>query len=145
MNLYPVILGITALGGIAISIWGWRVMAKSKKVKSWPTVNGEIERTSASSESNDLLPLIIFSYLVDGRQYSCTFEFPAGTHPLPEFNQAYLNKYPVGTKVVVYYNPQQPGVATLEPETQGDWMILAFGIMLIIGSSIALVISYINR
>ena len=141
MNLYPVILGTVLVGGVIITAWGWKVLARSRKMKSWPITKGIIEHASPSSESNDLLPHIEFSYQVAEKTYQRTFEFPEGTHPLPEFNQAYLDKYPVGKEVNVYFNPEQPETATLEPEAQGDWMILALGIMMIIGGAAALILS----
>lgn len=141
MNLYPLILGTVLVGGIIISAWGWKVLAKSRKMKSWPTTIGTIAQASPSSESNDLLPHIVFSYQVKGKTYQRAFEFPEGTHSLPEFNQAYLDKYPVGKEVEVFYDPDQPETATLEPETQGDWMILALGLMMTIGGAVALLLS----
>jgi len=145
MNLYPIILGAVLIGGIGVSIWGWKVMSRSKIMKAWPTTTGVIEESSQGPEgrdttNSDLLPHIVFSYQVKGSDYQCIFEFPEGTHPLPEFNKAYLEKYPVSKKVVVYYNPEQPEIATLEPETQGDWMILTLGIMMAIGGAAALLL-----
>lgn len=141
MNLYPLILGAVLIGGIGISIWGWRVLSRSRKMKAWPTTTGVIKEARPSSEANDLLPHIVFSYQVNEASYQRVFEFPEGTHPLPEFNQSYLDKYPVGKKIEVYYDPEQPETATLEPETQGDWMILALGIMMTIGGAAALLLS----
>lgn len=141
MNLYPIILGTVLLGGIIISIWGWRVLAKSRKIKSWPVTKGTIDESDPTSETNDLLPHIVFSYQVEGKTYQRAFQFPDGTHPLPEFNQTYLNKYPVGKEVDVYYDPAQPETATLEAESQGDWMILALGIMMTIGGIVTLLLT----
>lgn len=141
MNLYPVILGTVFIGGVGITAWGWIVLSKSRQMKSWPTTTGIIEHASPSSEANDLLPHIEFGYQIKGKTYLRAFKFPEGTHPLPEFNKAYLDKYPVGKKVDVYYDPQHPETATLEPETRGDWMILALGIMMIIGGAAALLLN----
>ena len=141
MNLYPLILGAVFIGGIGVSVWGWMVLAKSRKMKAWPTTTGVIDQSSPTSEANDLLPHIVFSYQVNGATYQRIFEFPEGTHPLPEFNRAYLDKYPEGKNVEVYYNPKNPDKATLEPETQGDWMILALGILMAIGGAVTLLIS----
>ena len=42
----------------------------------------------------------------------------------------YAKKYPAGAKASVYYNPDQPDQATLEPGlARGDWMIPAVGII----------------
>ena len=141
MNLYSVILIAGTLGGIGLTIWGWLILAKSRKTKQWPTTTGKVEESSPSSEANDLLPHIVFSYQFNGKQYQRSFEFPEGTHPLPEFNQAYLKKYPVGHNVTVYVNPEQPDIATLEPGAQGDWMIIALGLMMTIGGIITLLVT----
>ncbi len=141
MNLYPVILAAVALGGIGISVWGWQTLQHARKVQAWPTVSGVIEACEATSAANDLLPDIVFSYQVAGRNYRRSFTFPDGTHPLPEFTRQYMTRYPVGKTVNIYYQPEQPENATLEPGSQGDWMILALGIMMAAGGVIALLIA----
>ncbi len=140
MNLYSIILASVALGGIGISIWGWLILQKSRKIKQWPRIIGIIESSNPTSAENDLLPEIVFSYQLDGKKYQKQFEFPDGTHPLPEFSKAYNEKYPVGKKVEVFYNPDQHEAATLEPGAQGDWMILAMGIAMHIGGVLSLIL-----
>jgi hypothetical protein len=141
MNLYSLILVVTAIGGLGISLWGWRIMQTSRRVAQWPTVTGQIALSELNGSDNDLLPDIRYRYQVDGQSYDSRFEFPSGTHPLPEFNRRYVEKYPRGAEVTVYYNPQQPADSTLEPGAQGDWMILALGILLALGAIGALLIS----
>lgn len=140
MNLYSIILAAVTLGGIGVSFWGWSILQTSRKRSQWPRAKGIIEASNPSSPDNDLLPEIIFSYQVDRETFHRQFEFPEGTHPLPEFAKAYNNKYPVGAEVDVFYNPDQPGIATLEPGAQGDWMILALGIAMTIGGALTLII-----
>jgi Protein of unknown function (DUF3592) len=141
MNLYSAILIVVTLGGIGLSYWGWSILQKSRKVEQWPRAKGKIESFKDSSKQNDLLPEIIFSYQVNGQSYQRQFEFPEGTHPLPEFVTFYKNKYPVGEAVEVFYNPEQPETATLEPGAQGDWMILAMGIAFVIGGVVSLIVA----
>ena len=141
MNLYPLILVVVTLGGIGLSIWGWLILKKSRVMEKWPRTTGKIEVFNDRSKENDLLPEIIFSYRVNGKEYHRQFEFPEGTHPLPEFVTFYKNKYPVDAAVEIFYNPDQPEIATLEPSTQGDWMILAMGIAFVIGGVVSLVLA----
>lgn len=141
MNLYSIILTAVTLGGIGLSIWGWSILQKSRKMEQWPRTTGKIEVFNDSSQENDLLPEIIFSYQVNGKAYRRTFEFPEGTHPLPEFVAFYKTKYPVNKEVEIFYNPEQHDIATLEPSTQGDWMILAMGIAFIIGGGLSLILA----
>jgi hypothetical protein len=139
-NPYTIILGTVIVGGLAITVWGWIIMTKAKKMQSWPTTKGIIKESRPEAEYNDLLPHIAFSYQVANNQYNTTFMFPEGTHPSQQFSQAYLDKYPVGTEVTVYFNPDHPETATLEPETKGDWMILALGVMMVIGGIITFLV-----
>ncbi len=140
MNLYAIILASVALGGIGISIWGWQILQKSRKIEQWPRTTGTIETSNPTSTINDLLPEIVFSYELDGKKYQKQFEFPEGTHPLPEFSKAYNDKYPIGKKVEVWYDPAQHEIATLEARAQGDWMILAMGIAMAIGGVLSLIL-----
>ena len=141
MNLYSIILIAVTLGGIGLSIWGWSILQTSRKKEQWPHTKGKIESFKDNSKENDLLPEIIFSYQVNDKDYRRQFEFPEGTHPLPEFVTFYKNKYPVGAEVDVFHNPENPEDATLEPSTQGDWMILAMGIAMAFGGALSLLIA----
>lgn len=141
MNYYPIILSLILLGGVAISFWGWRSMQQSRRKAQWPTIAGTIVESEPTSEQDELLPHIVFAYRVDDVDYRTVFEFPKDTNPLPEFAQAYVENYPVGKTVDVFYNPAAPKEATLEPASRGDWMILALGLMMVVGSVIAFVIS----
>lgn len=140
MNLYSVILGLVALGGIGLSIWGWSILKKSRMVMQWPRTIGKIESFNISSKQNDLLPEIIFSYHVNNNHYRRQFEFPEGTHPLPEFVTFYKKKYPVDSAVEIFYNSENPEDATLEPGAQGDWMILAMGVAMTIGGILSFLV-----
>lgn len=141
MNLYSAILALVTLGGIGLSIWGWSILQTSKKREQWPRTKGKIESFTDSSKENDLLPEIIFSYQINDKHYRRQFEFPEGTHPLPEFVTFYKNKYPVGSTVEIFYNPENPEDATLEPGAQGDWMIFTMGIAFVVGGVLSLILA----
>ena len=138
MNPYLIILGAVIAGGLGVSLWGWQTLCRSRRMGQWPTVEGVIEACEPSAEDNDLLPDIVFSYRVDDRDYRRRFTFPEGTHPLPEFTRMYMERYPVGKAVKVHYDPQHPEDATLETASQGEWMILALGIAMVVGGALAL-------
>jgi len=130
MNGYAMIIGLFIISGLAITAWGLFILAGARKTQNWPGVAGTITRSVEGAETEDLLPDIEFSYEVDGQTRRKTMEFPSGTMPTPEFNNSYLKKYPVGAQVQVFYNPEQPDEATLEPGMAGgDWMVLAAGVL----------------
>lgn len=128
MNPYTIILSLFLVAGIATSIWGWTIILRSRRTRSWPAVDGAISQCAASD--SDALPEIEFSYTVAARDYRCGHTFPGGTTPSQELIASYVLKYPVGTKVKVHYDPVHPERATLEPGlARGDWMILVLGII----------------
>lgn len=129
LNPYAIILGLFVIAGFVTALWGWFIIVKARKTQCCPVVEGVVEQSTPTSEANDLPPHILFSYTVDARTYQCMLEFPGGTSPSPELASSYVLKYPVDAKVPVYYNPDQPGPATLEPGlTRGDWMIPVLGV-----------------
>ena len=142
MNINPnvFIFSAVTVAGIGVAIWGWRIRKRSLARAHWPHTEGVIVASRPGLAENDLLPRIEFAYTVDGREYHTVFRFPEGTHPLPEFTQSYLDKYPEGKAVTVYYDPQNPAEATLEPVAHDDWMVLAAGIVTAIGGALALLL-----
>ena len=129
MNYYALIIGGFIITGLAITAFGWHGFQKGKARKQWPSTPGEISSTALASAENDLLPDIRFSYTVEDKRHESKIEFPPGTMPMPGFATTHVEKYPVGSEVTVYYNPQRPEQATLEPgRANDDWLILAMGI-----------------
>lgn len=138
MNTYIIIILLVILGGIVTSVWGIRVLKQSRIASAWPTVDGVVTESEPESEHDELLPHIRFEYRVNDQALSNTIKFPPDTNPLPEFARSYIEKFPVGQNVQVYYNPENPSDSTLEPSLQGDWMILAMGLLMAVGGVIAI-------
>ena len=133
MNPYLIILVLFICGGLGTTLWGWTVIARGKKTLRWPTAEGVIEKSQQPANGDDLFPHIVFSYTVSDRRYERKLEFPSGTHPTPIFAASYVNKYPEGAKIIAYYDPAQPGRATLEPgPARDDWFILILGVVVTI-------------
>lgn len=128
-NPYVITLSLFTLTGLVATIYGWIIIAKARKTKTWPSVEGIIEESRLTSEENDLLPYVEFSYTVDGRSLRRAQEFPKDLVPGEEFRKTFVEKYPRGARVPVYYDPTAPDRATLEPGfISGDWMVFAFGL-----------------
>jgi len=129
MNPYIIILSLFVIASLLATLWGWKVIVKGRKTLSWPQVTGVIEESTATSEFDDLLPHILFRYAVSEQTYRYSVKFPQGMTPTPEFTAQYLQRFPVGASVSVYYDPQKPNQATLEPgPVKGDWLIFALGL-----------------
>ena len=129
-NPYIIILSFFILAGLFATIWGWRIITEAKKNLVWPTTPGTISKLQASSQADDLLPLIEFSYSVNEKEYQRTLSFPNSVSPSQELTKQYLKKYPLGSSVEVSYDPEFPEDATIEPGlANGDWFVFAIGII----------------
>lgn len=132
-NPYSIILGLFILGGLVASAWGLRVLIVARKSLKWPFVEGVIEESSLSSEGDDLLPHIMYSYTVEQQYYRQLLRFSGDITPSQEFAKSYVEKYPAGVHVKVYFNSENPEISTLEPGPgKGDWLILSIGLSMFI-------------
>lgn len=129
-NPYVIILSLFIVAGLTASFWGWRIISKSRESLAWPHTDGTITRSDAASEADDLLPLIEYSYAVDGRSFQTSHQFPPSVSPSQELSKQYLQRYPVGVSIQVYYQPDNPQHATIEPGmASGDWFVFALGLL----------------
>jgi Protein of unknown function (DUF3592) len=129
VNPYVVILTMLTVTGIAAAIWGWYIIARAKKTGQWPSTEGEIVKSQRGLPRNDLLPEIVFHYTVEGRAYTQTQVFPSDLTPDEEFSNNFLEKYPAGARVSVYYDPYDPEQATLDKGfISGNWMVFTLGV-----------------
>jgi hypothetical protein len=102
--------------------------------RSWPTVPGLVTGSTVRADDSDDLPeyrvSVTYEYSVDGRQY-------VGRH-IGILDEVYSDsqpardeaaQYPVGASVDVYYSPEDPSSAVLEPGVSqiGLWASPALG------------------
>ena len=128
-NPYSIILGLFVVAGWLATLWGLVIIIKARKTRHWPMVDGSIETSAISSDANDLLPHITYCYNVGEQSYRRALEFPADITPTQEYAESYVKKYPVGLRIPVYYNPERPDHATLEPGLgRGDWLVFVIGL-----------------
>lgn len=134
-NPYTIILGLFVVTGFIVTVWGIRILMLARKTRQWPSVEGIIESCEESTDENDLLPRIEFSYVVGQQSFRQTLKFPADISPTQEFARHYVDKYTVGTQTPVFYDPHNPKSSTLEPGlARGDWLVLGTGAgMLVLG------------
>jgi len=141
-NPYIIILSLFVIAGLFATFWGWKIISDGKKTLSWPTTLGSIAKVEATSKSDDLLPLIEFSYCVNDKAYQCALDFPDSVTPSQELTNQYLKKYPAGTNVQVSYNPDNPEISTIEPGiANGDWFVFVLGVLTVVFGLIFLFIS----
>jgi hypothetical protein len=73
---------------------------------------------------------VVSSFSVGGQQYISDRVALGGTmrasinRGVPGFMKKTLDKYPVGARVQVYYNPKNPADCALERRANGMWLVL---------------------
>lgn len=120
--------------------------------RNWPSVTGKISlsevRQSASTDDNGetnyaYYPNIEYTYTALGKDYTGRQISSGGVkgtvHPFDAQNV--VDQFPVNALVQVYYNPQDPAEAVLEPEVgAGGKTIRLLGIVLLAVSAVLAVL-----
>lgn len=129
--------------------FGKPILDNAKASNDWPKVVGKINRSSVvTSRSRDKTHYsfdVVYDYKVEGEGYTSSNVYFGGEVSSSSSSSAYKvkNRYPKGSSVDVYYDPQEPSNAVLEPGAHwqsyiiyaGGWMFLLVG-GLVAGSSI---------
>lgn len=115
----------------------------------WPVVKGEViaselRKTSLSATKGTLSPRIVYSYNVDGVEYQSE-RIKIGSQEISSSDRSWsertLDKYPLGEKVMVFFNPKAPAKAILEPGM--NWRIGIYGILALIFFIVSWVIGFV--
>jgi hypothetical protein len=111
------------IGVVAIGCSAW-TMLRSIQCAHWPTAEAVIQsadmaRHSADKGGDTYSANLSYEYQVAGVRYQGTrLAFGAMTAS-PEYAQGILQRYPVGKKVPVHYDPANPELAVLETGLHG--------------------------
>lgn len=131
-NINLVLLGIlvfTTLLGLALTGYGIRNIIDAWKSKSWPTVEGEITRSVITEKLDDdsrtrYTLHVDYDYTIDRSRFTGKrfkgdrIEFVSPDYHDHEEAKSVLSRYPLGEKVTVYYDPENPAKSVLVP---GNW------------------------
>ena len=123
------------------SLWlGINEIVGGIRSTNWPSVEGTITESyvetvahsssGSSHASRTFHAAITYTYRIDGVAYEGTrVAFGELGREDPAFAQAIVERYPVEQVVDVYYNPNRPNEALLEPGRQGGtWFWTCLGI-----------------
>ncbi|HVU11506.1 MAG TPA: DUF3592 domain-containing protein [Phototrophicaceae bacterium] len=123
-----IIVVTLAIPLLAFGFLGWMLVRSRRKAHAsehWPTTSGRILTSTVSSHrslnSNGTHttiyePKIVYEYVVNGQRYQSeqiNFSMIAGTSG-GGYAETLVDKYPEGSIVPVFYNPQNPTEAVLE-------------------------------
>jgi hypothetical protein len=135
--------GIFALVAILLIVIGWFQARGARAAKSWSTTEGEVLESSveqyqySGSEGTETAyrPRIMYGYRVGGREYvGERLNFGSAVHSsIRGLAENKARKFATGTRVPVFYNPQDPGEATLERAAPASRLLYVIGgVMLVI-------------
>ncbi len=126
--------------GVVIFRGGLRILHRSQASINWPTVQGEVIRSEVRGDRDrnheDSLPWadIQVRYVVHGQSYESNQErFEEGTNMNIQTVRVLVNRYPVGQPATVYYNPDNPQEALLDPGVRGSSYTLLLISMFVFG------------
>jgi Protein of unknown function (DUF3592) len=136
--------------GACWTVLAWFVLSRSRRTARWPQTTGTIIASDVKRvESLDpdsaasYEPHIRYAYSVSGRDYendTITLNVQV-TNLVPRGAEAIRNRYPVGSQVVVFYNPSAPENSVLvRGSAKGNVYFVWFGLVFMAIGIIGLVV-----
>ena len=136
--------------GMIGTAWSGSVACKGISSSSWPTIPGVIGRSEITTQKDRstsghkvtaYIAKVTYTYVVQNRKYMAD-RVCFGDYGSSDGDRArqIRTRYPVGSTVLVYYNPNSPEVAVLE--TGSTWFMnlwVAFGSLITICGIVGLV------
>ncbi len=147
-----IVQGIVAVVCLAVGIamtvfFGLPMYRQAQASLNWPTTTGTIQTSeitkSFQKNKTKYSPSVSYAYEVDGTPRTSNFIWASGGDSSSDKSkqQAVVDKYPVGSAVKVFYDPENPEFAILEPGiTSTNYIVLGGGgAILLAGVIMALV------
>ncbi len=129
LDLLRLLFSLLAIGLVVLGLFTLR---ESRRSRGWQATSGRV----VSSNVNDFVakdgthsyrPMVVFAYSVGAlRLMSNRISFRSLSTPDRAAAERYVQKYPAGKTVELYYDPQEPDRAVLEP-AGNPWLPLLAG------------------
>ena len=123
------IAAVLGLIGLLFIVMAVRNRQRAAASAQWPQTQGIVTnvgmKTRRESEGDDWYdPQVQYQYGIGEQQYQGNrIAFGSSSTSAHARAEEIINRYAVGTPVVVYYNPAQPQQAVLEPRATGGNII----------------------
>ncbi len=147
----PIFLSLFAVVGVGLMVWGAIVLRNASLSSNWPAVQGEIVRSFVREDHDEdgttYHAEISYTYVANDQRYTAvTVNFGQYGSSNTSHAQEIVSRYPLGKKVMVYYDPEKPETAVLEPGvTWSSYLILGMGFLFTFIPFISLVGNTIRR
>jgi len=129
-------------GGVIAGVIAWMIV-KGMRAKNWPTTSGSVIDSQITMHYNDdgdrmYGAAVSYQYAVDGLEYSSdkrTFaDYNSSSRQRAE---KIVAQYAPGTAVQVYFRPDDPGDAVLEPGTNVTMFLFLLLPLIFMGIGVA--------
>lgn len=108
---------IASIIGLGLMAFGVINIKNNLAARKWPTVTGIITSSSADADGTKYIAHVSYTFNLDSVSYSSDKILYSGTYRSNKSSaEAVTSKYPLDSQVKVYYNPDDPQRACLEPE-----------------------------
>lgn len=124
---------VALIGAVGLFLSG-RDLLRGRSSASWPTTQGEVvfaqieSHMSTDSDGDSSMTYgakIVYNYQVGGQQFTGDrHRFSQASTSSARRAQETVNRYPVGSMVTVYYDPNNPQLSVLEPGTGAGGIIV---------------------
>lgn len=157
-NELLIVVAFTGLIGIAAFIYSCLMIKRHKEARSWKRAEGTIlssevdikldmNHSDRNYKSKCYKPSITYDFYVNNKRYISSRIYWGDIVYKGWRSSAnkVVNKYQVGSKQTVFYNPKNPSQAVLDNKINSDiWVIMTIGSVLII-TAIAILIYYFSK
>jgi hypothetical protein len=120
-HLWQLILcAFIALAGLGLLITATFDLRKANRARAWPTTKAKVLssglREESGSEGTTYAVAILYEYSVNGVTHrSDVWHVRGGSSSFKRAATDMVERYPVGAVVAVYFNPENPADAMLDP------------------------------
>ncbi|NIS81780.1 MAG: DUF3592 domain-containing protein [Anaerolineales bacterium] len=127
-----------SLWGLYSIIQGIRLFQLAGQTRAWPSTLGivkesRVHKRFSAGDSTEYQPLVRYTFSYRGQEFESDQIFlGAKQFSRPSKALPYVQRYPEGQSVTVYYNPQDPYQSVLETgHSSRIYVVLVSGVVLI--------------
>jgi hypothetical protein len=130
-NLFLIAAAVCLLLTLALLLVYRRLRIKALVSANWPTASGTVTGSGLDKQTDSeggptYAAVVRYTYAVGGKEYrGDRLGWGGRNYTTHEKATAVAARYPVGQAVQVYYDPQRPETALLEPAFKGgmSWVL----------------------
>ena len=135
-----IVICVMLFSGLGIIVANFRNHYKAQRAIGWPGVTGKVLESFVNKEDGMYKPEIRYEYRAYGEYHiaDCWRLGATASSWGKASSKRAVAKYPAGASVTVFFNPERPREAVLEPG-QTDWSPAIFGALFFVIPVIVLI------